>query len=102
MKPNKIEPNYEAIGRYFHAVDEARSYASERDERLNNVRKLLSPSGSNGAPAQYLGGVAFAFDPAAIHAEIDKAAAVHLQLIAAVGEANAQAKLCGREELKLI
>jgi hypothetical protein len=89
--------NFEALGRYVTAKEQAEKFLRERASHLAIAKRLIEESTGS------ISGVTFAydFDPTAILEAVNKAAEAHQNMIAAVDEANRQADQCAKSKLKI-
>lgn len=89
--------NFEALGRYVTAKEQAEKFLRDRSSRLSEAKRLVEQSMGS------ISGVTFAydFDPSLILDAVNKAAEAHQGMMAAVDEANRQAEQCNKPKLKI-
>lgn len=90
--------DYDALGRYTHARDEAERARAERRRSLFELAALIRPA----AEADSGGYFAFGFNSERAEQLLAEAADAHARMTAAIAEANAQAERCGRARLKVL
>jgi hypothetical protein len=89
--------NFEALGRYITAKEQAEKFARERNDLLKKAKDLIDRS-SQGYSGVTL---AYEFDPTPILDLLSKATETDKNLRLAVDEANRQADLCGKHKLSI-
>ena len=89
--------NFEALGRYITAKEQAEKFAQERNKYLTQAKTLIDKS-SQGYSGLTL---AYEFDAAPVLDLINKATEADKNLHLAVDEANRQADLCGKHKLNI-
>lgn len=90
--------NFEALGRYVTAKEQAEKLASECGALLSQAERLLKAANFGSGGSGYF---ACEFDAAEISEVINKAAQVNAQMLALIHEANSQADLCEKPKLTL-
>lgn len=92
-----IMENFEALGRYVTAKEQAEKFLRDRGNHLSAAKRFIEQSMSS------ISGVTFAydFDSSSILDAVSKAAEAHQNMVAAVDEANRQAEQCGKPKLKI-
>jgi len=95
--------NFEALGRYITASEQAQQFARERNGHLSQIKKQVERVGGGGSGYKPSGGtsIAYDFDPSLILEPLEKAKEAHQNMIAAINEANAHHEACGKPKLEL-
>lgn len=88
--------NYEALGRYVEAKEQAEKFAISLHNSMSSLSRLANPtSGVSHA------GHAREFDFAAIRKHVADAEATYSSMLASISAANHEAPQCGREIIKI-
>lgn len=94
-----IMENYEALGRYIAAKEQAESFHIERDKLLGQIKALCENSISRKVDASdYF--EAKDFEAAKVEELLKTASEAHRNMVTAIEEANRYAKECNKSELK--
>lgn len=89
--------NFEALGRYITAKEQAENFAKARNELLQKARRIIeqSTSGYSGLT------IAYEFNAVEVREIIDKVEEADANMHKAADEANRQAELCGKHKIKI-
>lgn len=92
-----VDENYEALGRYIAAKEQAERFAIDRDSHLRTIYALAGRVLAN------LGNdfLANSCNPVEIQESLDKAIEANQNMLAAVNEANTQASACGKRPIEI-
>lgn len=87
--------DYEALGRYTAAADEAKSLAKELKRALDDLSR------SAAIPEPSAGYVSYVADIPHLRNALNLSEQIHARLIEAVNKANHEAGKCGKDPLKI-
>lgn len=87
--------NFEALGRYVTAKEQAQAFANQRNNHLSTAVGIIERS-RNPISGRAL---AYDFDATPAIEALNKAAEAHSNMMTAVEEANRQAEACGKPKL---
>lgn len=94
-----VMENFEALGKYTAASEQAAKFRDQRDGALSNISDLTRRFGNETVVSTEC--FARNFDPAMLRQYMDVAATAHQNLLQAIEEANTHAESCNRGKLKI-
>lgn len=92
-----IMGNFEALGRYITAREQAEKFARERNNALRKLSGMVQSA--DGSASSNL--IAYDFDVAKAQELLNQAAELNQNLHVAVAEANKHAEACGKPKLEI-
>jgi len=92
-----IMENYEALGRYITAKEQAEKFKRDRDMHLHN----LGTCAARATKSSSSGYIATDFDVQAAQELLNKAGESHQNLVTAIHEANQYAEACNKPKLQM-